>query len=432
MAESRLTEPHSYPLSKDSGLYPAIVAVVAFLILLSPELIDHYYTDPYSEDLVPWLREFGTYVGTIGMLIAALFARRERSLSTFALLGITSVLLLTVLQLSAHGLYGRYSQEDLTFTLQTLLCFVALWFVPSLLRTGRGVRLFPMFLVAVVIAMSLYSLVTEWDSYLGLAGVRDAYEIDIRSVFYNRNGFAQLIYMGFIAIFFLRPEKRGVDLLLLAIFGFVLTGTLSRAALLGVVSFLLIYSMMRYSMKPAFYRVLLALALLIVVVFFVRPSLFTYATRILIRGQVGDTGRSGIWIYGLQQMDTPGWLIGTGMHTAELSLQQSALGKAHYHSYYIGLIVAGGFLLCLAHLFLFLEFLRIYEKMLKSRPADATVYISAIFSFYLYAIFDNASFLIPGYEGIYISFLLLALPLSTVNERNPKLERRHYEPTPYA
>lgn len=407
---------------KDPGFIPAIVAIAAFCLLIAPEVLYHFFGHAYRE-YYPLVQDWGFLVATIGMVVPLLFARGERSVSRLALAAVFCVVLLYLLQLGTHKYYGRFSEEDLTFTRRILFCCLSLWLIPSVLRTSASAKLYPLFLVAVAVILSVYSLYTETGSYLSLAGVRSAYAINITSIFYNRNAFGQLLMMSFFAVFLVRPDKRGGDVLLLSFLFLVMTATLARAALLGVVVFLFFYAWMNMSIKPIFFRVMIIGALLFVLALLYKPSLYTYISQILLRGSAGDTGRSAAWWFGLQQQDTLGWLIGSGMQTSLTALQESPIGMQHYHSYYIGNIVAGGFLLCAAHLFLFLEFLGLYEKMSLTGKKRAGVYLCAVFAFYAYAFFDNAAFLIPGYEGIYITFLLLTIPLCMTDTTYAQPER---------
>lgn len=415
--------PPNHPKRRDYGLVMAMVSILAFLVLVSPSFLQHFYPRKYNE-YFPLLADVGNYLAIGGFLLISFLSKDKGSLSLMALLGLFCIGLLALLQLAAHQFMGRFSDVDLFYTGQMLLCFLAFWLLPSTLRAGEGTKLYPLFLILFTIGLCVYSLLTEWEMYLGLAGLRSAYDLNIRSIFYNRNSLGQLIFIAWLCVFLLRPKLGGLQMMVLALFALVLTSTLSRAALLGVIVFLFFYFLMNYSAKPNFYRILLFVGFLFILLLLYKPSLFSYLTRILFRGYVGDTGRSGAWIYGLKLMDAPGWLMGLGIDTSQTALQQSSIGLQHFHSYYIGNLVAGGLLLSCAHLFLFLEFVGLYQRLHRSDPSFATVYISSVFAFYAYALFDNAAFLIPGYEGVYITLLLLTLPLSHLEKTDVPLYYR--------
>jgi hypothetical protein len=356
------------------------------------------------------------YVSQILVMSVALLARGLRfSSSVFV-----ALLTFTTVQLIAYGIQ-LLSLQSLPVEQQVRVLDVAnivakfiniMLFVVLLTSHRITERAFNTFMDCIVY-FGLFTCVANIAMYYNdLAGFRSmtsSYEINAKSVFTNRNMFAQYLVVAIIANTF--RCAHGVTAFRAVAFSLLFVSlllTMSRGSLLGVAVFGLSLCTMTTFRKHRY--IIVGLTLGAIALTAMHPGVKWFVFDILLRADQGTTGRVEVWQAGWEVAFENNLFFGVGSFSGRELARLRGMEFCEFHSMYVDTLVSGGLFevmfVCGLLLYVIARVLR--SSMLKEHRS---IYCCSMLAVFVMCFFESISFFSVGYVDTLYTVFYVSIPI---------------------
>lgn len=276
----------------------------------------------------------------------------------------------------------------------------------------KGLITFFKSIVILGIVSCTYNMVINFNEMVNFNEIKSAYAVNLSSFYLNRNSFAQFMYFSIIANTFLivLTNKKRLYVVYLIFFLNLLT-TLSRGAIASIIIFAGLYWLLKFKKNIltsllvtvfTFFSILLSMA---------NSNIKSFISTMLIREEAGSTGRSELWLEGVNLLNQTSWFLGVGEFTSIKYLKSLGYSNSEFHSFYIETLVKGGILLIIFHGLVFFIMSNRYKIILKYNKPIGVLYISAVVSVLFYGFIESISFFTLGYVGTLFTIFFITVPL---------------------
>lgn len=320
---------------------------------------------------------------------------------------------------------SRIFSIDILDVINILVRFLSVFiyiFIPSKLNISKeSFNKFMKYFVILSLVASMYNIIINFSALPSLFAVNNPYSLVFSSFYFNRNAYAQFLLFSIIANTFLWIEKQTkfsffiYIMLLINIFL-----TLSRTVIgLTILYFIIIYFF--YFRKKKSNRITFLLLIIIFVVIVVsNQEIRNFISIMLIRKDVGTSGRTFLWSTGLSILGNTNWIFGTGYFASSNYIQSLGYNLTEFHSFYIETLVGGGAIDLFMHLLIFYYAFKNVIFIFKYDKNNGMIYFASYIVFAIYGVVESASFFTMGYVGTLFTIFLLTIPLLYSNNLRMK------------
>lgn len=267
-----------------------------------------------------------------------------------------------------------------------------------------------------ILIASIYNIFLNANEILRIFNIRNSYLLNFSSFFPNRNTFAMYLVCGVYSTLQLidgeidkRHKRKWLLVLVFLLANIVLT--MSRTSMLTSIIILLPACLSFLKKKKANTIILLPLLAIMLLAIIGNHQINNTVERLFIRSEAGTSGRSELWLRGIQQSRRYGVITGAGYYTA---LDD---GKAsQYHSMYVDTLVDTGLLGILAKSIILVYIYRCPKKTKKPKRLPRK-YITFMLSILFMGLFESVNFFALGSSEMVFTIMCISIPL-TIKERS--------------
>ena len=278
----------------------------------------------------------------------------------------------------------------------------------------KKVNYFVLFAVFVNVLLN-YNLIIHGSSNLH-------WNRQFASFFYNKNNYGQLLIIGIICNMYLLVllRKRTYFFSMCIVFLNIIW-TNSFNSLLASIIFIVVFIIIRYKKKPvkkiAFFSFSISL-----LSYFIINGHFDGIFDFIKYGDITEfNGRIQLWNAGLNTVKE-NLFLGIGVDQQARILSELGFSVSQFHNSYIEILVAGGVLLFLIHIILFIYIFKNLIRINKRDKLNGSIFLSAIISLLFSMFFESITFFNAGYYSGMITIFYLIVPLLFINYYNQNYE----------
>lgn len=285
--------------------------------------------------------------------------------------------------------------------------------IPSKLKiTKNNLDVFMSMIVILGTVACIYNIIINFRGISSVLYINNAYEVNYKSFYLNRNSFAQLLYISMIAntVLFYK-DKTFYNWLCYILFGINMITSLSRTAILSIIIFIFILFINFLVKKPMYLLSLITILGILIRYVFLNPILYNFMTNILLRGNMGTNGRSSLWNIGFKVLNETSWFFGTGYFTSIQFIEKLGFDLEEFHSFYIETLVGGGIFDLLLIFSIFIFMIKRIKRIYTYSKEIGLILISAYISLMIYSLFESSSFFTMGYVGSLFTIFFITVPL---------------------
>lgn len=306
--------------------------------------------------------------------------------------------------------YNKYLNENINILILPIYTFI---FYGILDNTAVGkddiCKFFKWFIIFIIIAC-IYNIVKDTKYILNFLYIEDAYEYNLASFFDNRNTFATYLVFAIIGCIYVHTvEHKKYIYFLLLLFLANLFFTLSRTSIISFSAFLFVYFWISSQKKMAVRIVVINILFCILAIVLSMDSVNNFLYNVLFRVESGTTGRSRIWLLGLDFYKSNNIIFGTG-YGAGSSYLDIITKRQSFHNAYINILVTGGIVLLVFYLLLIIYTMRINLRILKKDHTMGAFFIGIMVFYLTSAIAEGYVLLTSSGLSFLISIFVLVLP----------------------
>lgn len=262
--------------------------------------------------------------------------------------------------------------------------------------------------IGLVTAVGNY--VINRNLFINITNFYDSYKYSFSSFYKNRNTFAVMMCgYSYTCVYLLLNEKRKLKYILLYLFFLANTiFSFSRAAILlqVVFAFLIALNHIIKSRKRIMWLLMIFAAVLIVLYLF--THYYDFIMHFIIRKEYGVNNRNIIWQRGLELLaNSP--IIGGGPCVCEELLRD--LGYNSMHNTFLEILVYGGFVFAMVHIYLLSEVYKKIKTIKKQERLMHTIFCSFMLAFAIYSFFESTILFELDSKGVLFTIIIYVIPI---------------------
>lgn len=248
---------------------------------------------------------------------------------------------------------------------------------------------------------------------------------DYSGIFGNRNVFGTYLFFSFISCVYIMLNKfswKYLAVLLFLLINIILT--LSRTALLGIITFLIVLVwVLRDEIITKKLRIIVMISFVLFLILFVKTDISIFIKDFVLRIGAGTSGRSFVWNKGLKAfIASP--IFGMGINSEQFITSNFPGG---FHNLYLEILTSGGIILFILYMLIFYN---LFRKLTLVKYYDKFYYayaVAMIFAWLIMAFFEPLNvFHLSGRVGL-SGIFIFALPLSYISNLIQKINLSSYE-----
>lgn len=258
----------------------------------------------------------------------------------------------------------------------------------------------------------IFNVIDNINTIVHFFNITNSYQFNVTGVFANRNQLGAFMFISIVAHTYYNtmklPSSFDYAVYILQFSNLILS--MSRGAMLATCIFLFAY----WGIHKHFITRHLLLSIVafgMVCILLTRSGLWGFVQKNIIRSEVGNSGRSDVWLLGLRiatrKFST--LFIGQGLFHGVSIAQSSGMSFDQFHSFYVDTIVSGGII---ELLFLIALFSYIIIKVNKSLNQELKwVCLSSLFGYFSLCFFESDSVMSVGYVDMINTVFFVTVPL---------------------
>ncbi|MFA9396913.1 MAG: O-antigen ligase family protein [Clostridiaceae bacterium] len=275
----------------------------------------------------------------------------------------------------------------------------------------KGIERFMCYIVMFGFIACLYNMVVNFSGLKNILNISNPYAVDFKSFYLGRNGFAQLLFFSTVANTFLFFKRRSFyNWVCYILFAFNIFATLSRTVTASVGLFLLIFCLIYYRKKLLSKIILIIFAIIFIFTIASNATISGFIVNMLIRSDVGTSGRSDLWRTAIEMLNQNNWFFGIGYITSS-TLLNNMCNLDQFHNFYIETLVGGGLIDLLLHVIVFKFVSGNIKRIYKNDRTAGIVFTSSFTVMFFYAFFESISFFSIGYVDSIFRIFFITVPL---------------------
>ncbi len=243
-----------------------------------------------------------------------------------------------------------------------------------------------------------------------------AYAVNIKSFFLNRNQFGMFLVVSYVVTDYAYVGKRSRTKSLVHIFQAAnIVLTLSRGSVLAVVAYSIARQLFFIENRKKLWRfITMSICAGILTIMVIQtPQLNSFVTNKLLRIDAGDTGRTDVWLMGLQVfLNNP--IHGVGTYTGLNIAIAQGFKYEQFHNFFIDILVSGGIIELSITLFILTKIYKRCMRNLKGTEYIA-IYQSSMIALLCMGCIESVSFFSMGYVDTLFTINFVTLPLLMAN-----------------
>lgn len=266
-------------------------------------------------------------------------------------------------------------------------------------------------ILVIVTVFCLYNIFININSIKYILSINDAYFYNFSSFFPNRNNFAMFLVLSFICLQYLKGniDKRLLINLIQILIAINILFTFSRTGIVSLIIFF-VFTNIKNNWKSILIILYLILSLIILLM---QPNIISFVLNILIRPEIGLSGRTQIWETATQLiLERP--LIGYGQVAASVILKTIEDTKV-FHNFIIKSLVTGGILMLLSLFYLLNNSLNMAVYIMKNHNKVGRIIIGSMIILLLYAITEEMNFFSFSLFDSLWTLLIFIIPICEFN-----------------
>ena len=374
----------------------SLVLLVSFLAMVIPQILGYLgaqvlvYSICYSVSILSLLIYYFKYKTGI-----------KRSGPVFLLLYIITLLLPLIFN-SFTGIC-TVDNDYIDTAIKIISTVFLFMLVPKQMKIKEYKLLFYGVSIFVVIAC-LFNIFINIGDMLSITSLDNSYMVSFASFFANRNTFAMYLFVGILVanlLIRLDPARKKLLVTIITLEFVNLLFTMSRGGLLAavIVLFPSLFEAGKKHVKLVAFVVLTGLFILAS-----NPNISSTFSRLVIRSDVGVSGRSELWNEGIEYSRNTNMITGTGYYTA-----LNTIGVNQLHSMYIDTLIDTGIIGIAIKIGFFLSSL-LCIKRLKDENNTKWVYLRAYLAVLLLGIFESVNIFALGSTEMLYTIFFITIP----------------------
>lgn len=368
-------------------------------------------TDLVSLLAVAWL--FQTSI--LGWVVLSRSTRVDGLLVLLGFCAVTAqVVTLLFVSFSATSIDGR---DVASIPIQFVTVIVFLGLLATVEVRKEDVTYFADRFVLIALAASVYNAFANAEVVSSFQLSAAGYDLQMRSIFPNRNQFGAFLFLAIVALCYRAAGRGGLrkpDVLYASILLMSLVLTMSRGALLATGMFLGLLVIPRILTRPPRLAVAVVLLAAASVAVLTHLSYVASVLEVVLRPEVGLSGRDRIWSMGFRVFAEANPLLGTGYYTGVGIAMNRGLGHDQFHSMYVDALVRGGLL---GVTFLVLILFAVAFKVLRSSGFDEfrRIWLCSFVATLVLGAFESVSFFSLGFTDTLFTVFIIGLAMLIAN-----------------
>jgi hypothetical protein len=328
--------------------------------------------------------------------------------------------LIQMLPIVSNLVYNiNFNHFDIINTIATPLNFLMFFgLMINTKTTQEKINTFMKLFLGFAVLACFYNIVEYWPSIVTLEQIESTYEVNLKSFFPNRNQFGMFLFLSLVAHHYLvnyyNNNVLKILIFILQISNLILT--MSRGAILAMtVFYLFLYFQYLKNIKILFS--VIALLSTVFYAVFSNNEIYDFIIRNILRPEMGDTGRSEIWLIGLEVYFKNNLITGVGYHTGVAMAQNMGLEYDQFHNFFVDTLVRGGIL---DLLFIISILIFVFQRFIK-KCADKNykkIYVSSVLGVLALSIFESVGLFSLGFVDTLFTTFFVSIPLLISNSYN--------------
>ncbi|MGL6200084.1 MAG: O-antigen ligase family protein [Lachnospiraceae bacterium] len=294
----------------------------------------------------------------------------------------------------------------------------------SILEKDMAAILKMIFYTSAIVA--LITFLTNLNTLYLFATDTNSYQIAFNGIFHNKNNLGVFCCIGLIVglYLFYIEEKKGLIVFLWGITAVVLVLSLSRAAMVMLLAFVIIFVIKRLGNDDShnfqnsdkiIRRLFWGLIIVLVTLFILNDSFRDFVMLKIIRMDAGSAGRINIWNGIIDNFDNNIIFYLFGMGFGELnyrSLKDS-------HNIYLNIFSTGGLIKCFIYIFIFAKSLSVIKRLKQYDRLLSDFCFSVAVSYLIFGIFETLIIFEFGLFSFELALLFIFIPLLRLPRTEP-------------
>jgi len=258
----------------------------------------------------------------------------------------------------------------------------------------------------------LFNFFDNYKMITNFFNISNSYQFNVTGVFANRNQLGSFMFISIIAHIYYNTRKSlsKLDYVIYIVQFVNLILSMSRAAMLATGIFLLFYIGI-YKRFLSRHPIFTIIAICLICLLFTNDSLWGFIQNNIIRSEVGNSGRSEVWLtgIGIANNNISSLFIGQGLFHGISIAQSTGMSFDQFHSFYVDTLVSGG---VVELLFLVALFVYIAIKAIKCSNIELKwVYFSSLIGYLTLCFFESDSVLSIGYVDTINTIFFVTIPI---------------------
>ena len=258
----------------------------------------------------------------------------------------------------------------------------------------------------------LYNIIDNRSIIANFLNITNSYQFNVTGVFANRNQLGSFMFISIIAHVYYNVNSKitKFDLVVYVLQFVNLVLSMSRGAMLATGIFIIVYLGI-YNHLIVKHPLLSICSLVFFLITLTNERAWKFIQNNLIRSEVGNSGRSDVWLKGLEIANTniSTFLIGQGYFHGVSVAQSRGMPFDQFHSFYVDTLISGGLieLCCLIIMFIYVARKALGCCNIKLKQ----VFCSSFIGYLVLCFFESDSVLSIGYVDMINTIFFVAIPI---------------------
>lgn len=300
-----------------------------------------------------------------------------------------------------------------------LINIYILYILPKcMLFSTYALKKYARLMVALAIIACGYNLISNLPILTsGFSSFSSSYEIKLCSFFINRNQFGMFLVVSiFLAELAFMGNNNKYKWIILSILYVNLFLTFSRGSMISVIFFYMLRYILGHNIiqnMTILFKILICVVVFLVIAMVYIPGIIDFLSTMVIRSDVGTSGRTAIWLMGLTIVLHTNVINGLGSFTGIDFAIQQGFEFGQFHSLYIDTLVSGGIIeliiLLVIYVTAYIACGKCYDRNIRN---NFKAFLVAVL---LMGTNESVSFFSLGYVDMFFTVNCITLPLLVSN-----------------
>lgn len=316
-------------------------------------------------------------------------------------------------------LYSEFQPRNINSLISIITIFdmiiICCLFTNSIIPSKKDIDWFVNAYIIFALYACIFNIIMNFTVIKNILSISQAYQYSLSSFFTNRNTFAKYLYLGVIACVMQYANTRKKRFIFVCLLFFLtLIITLSRTGLYSTLIFIIVLILLQYKRNKALYTGIILLSLMVIVSLFSLDITRNFILNIVIRSDVGLTGRENIWKYTFSLLKGYEVIFGYGENVVD-SMVYDLMGTRTIHNGFISVIVSGGLIEVSLYLMLICNLILKVISIGKNNLIVSNILLASLISLLAYSMFEDIVLLEPSASNLIMTLFNVVIPILLYN-----------------